>query len=73
MPYKDRPKPDRPVTRGAWNETVSCRCGHAGMWHKPECRIRGCDCETFDRDTVDRSSLAQALWPQACIPGGRRA
>jgi hypothetical protein len=26
---------------------ASCECGHAGMWHKPDCRIRDCDCTEF--------------------------
>jgi len=37
---------------------ATCVCQHANMWHKPDCRIQGCDCAVFERGTVKREGDA---------------
>ena len=41
--------------------TRTCRCLHAGMWHKPDCRIRGCECQKFEWATTRRGE-GDASW-----------
>lgn len=46
----------RPKGTGRAPLVATCECGHAGMWHKPDCRIRNCDCQKFKHGVVRAST-----------------
>ena len=50
--------------KGVPPATSTCECLHAGMWHRPNCRIRGCDCQQFVHSVIRASESADESWVQ---------